>query len=133
MLQDPWIHLRQQTPLKVILAIHYLRRVTPHHSWMFLHHQGHRTVEIEGERKEGMKEGEEREGEEARVGEGMMEVTEVEEEGEAEQQVVTTQGVPAVTLNLRVETQGTGGVTTAAAYAGRSRSRRISFKSSWTR
>jgi len=62
-----------------------------------------------------------------------MEGTEEEEEGEAEQQVVTTLGVPGVTLNLRVETQETGDVTTAVVYADKNQLLKARCRLSWTR
>jgi hypothetical protein len=42
-----------------------------------------------------------------------------------------TQGVPTVTRNLRVQTQGTGDVTTAAAYANRRKLLKARCRLSW--
>jgi hypothetical protein len=63
----------------------------------------------------------------------MEKTEEGEKEGEIEQQVVMTQAVPAVTLNLRVQTQGTRDVTTAAAYADKRKLLKARCRLTWTR
>jgi hypothetical protein len=63
----------------------------------------------------------------------VIEETEEEEEGEAENQVVMTHGVPAVTLTLRVQTQGTGYITTAATYTDRRVLIKERCRFSWTK